>query len=115
MEKNFLFLVAILLVAGCTQLENNAGIANPSASFCIDSGFTYEIRETPIGQNGYCVFEDGSECEAWAFFREECTIETASPCKYLCGDGICQEIVCEAVGCPCAESFETCPSDCSSE
>ena len=30
----------------------------------------------------------------------------------LCGDGQCQEIVCEAVGCPCAETAQSCPQDC---
>ena len=34
-------------------------------------------------------------------------------CKDLCGDGICQTIVCLAVGCPCAETAESCPEDCS--
>jgi hypothetical protein len=33
-------------------------------------------------------------------------------CKDLCGDGICQEVVCMAVGCPCAETAESCPEDC---
>lgn len=33
-------------------------------------------------------------------------------CKDLCGDGICQEIVCMALGCPCPESVESCPADC---
>ena len=33
-------------------------------------------------------------------------------CKNLCGDGQCQEIVCMAVGCPCAESEASCPQDC---
>ncbi len=33
-------------------------------------------------------------------------------CKNECGDGQCQEIVCMAVGCPCAETAETCPEDC---
>ncbi len=33
-------------------------------------------------------------------------------CKDLCGDGICQEVVCMAVGCPCAESAKTCLQDC---
>ncbi len=33
-------------------------------------------------------------------------------CKNLCGDGICQEIVCLAIGCPCSETAETCPEDC---
>lgn len=33
-------------------------------------------------------------------------------CEDLCGDGICQEIVCMAIGCPCAETPVTCPQDC---
>ncbi len=33
-------------------------------------------------------------------------------CKNLCGDGICQEIVCMATDCPCPETKETCPTDC---
>lgn len=33
-------------------------------------------------------------------------------CKNLCGDGVCQEIVCQAIGCPCAETARTCSQDC---
>lgn len=33
-------------------------------------------------------------------------------CQDFCGDGICQEIVCLAIGCPCAETAESCPQDC---
>lgn len=33
-------------------------------------------------------------------------------CRDLCGDGICQEIVCLGSGCPCAETPENCPEDC---
>ncbi len=33
-------------------------------------------------------------------------------CKDLCGDGQCQEIVCMEIGCPCAETPESCPKDC---
>ena len=33
-------------------------------------------------------------------------------CKNLCGDDQCQEVVCQAIGCPCAETTSTCPQDC---
>jgi len=33
-------------------------------------------------------------------------------CKNLCGDGICQEIVCMAIGCPCPETLASCLQDC---
>ena len=33
-------------------------------------------------------------------------------CENKCGDGICQEIVCMATGCPCAENKDNCSQDC---
>ena len=33
-------------------------------------------------------------------------------CEDKCGDGICQEVVCQAIGCPCAETKENCTKDC---
>lgn len=33
-------------------------------------------------------------------------------CADECGNAICDEIVCQAIGCPCAETIETCPVDC---
>jgi signal peptidase I len=33
-------------------------------------------------------------------------------CVNKCGDGICEEVVCVAIGCPCAETKESCPQDC---
>lgn len=33
-------------------------------------------------------------------------------CRDLCGDGVCQEVVCMAIGCPCAETHQSCPQDC---
>ncbi|MFW5746040.1 MAG: PspC domain-containing protein [Nanoarchaeota archaeon] len=33
-------------------------------------------------------------------------------CTDECGDGVCQEMVCTAVGCPCAETADSCPQDC---
>ncbi len=34
-------------------------------------------------------------------------------CTDMCGDGVCQEIVCLGTGCPCPETPESCPEDCS--
>ncbi len=49
---------------------------------------------------------------AMAIPRDNATLET---CRDMCGDGICQEIVCTAIGCPCPETAETCPEDCRPE
>jgi hypothetical protein len=51
-----------------------------------------------------CVSKDGS--------IHTRTSAAAKSCKDLCGDRQCQEIVCQAVGCPCAESPKSCPTDC---
>jgi putative hemolysin len=87
-------------------------LPNPASVNCAEQGGNLEIRtEADGGQRGFCVFSDGSECEEWQFFRGECE-KGSIFCKDLCGDGICQEIVCLAVGCPCSETPETCPKDC---
>lgn len=33
-------------------------------------------------------------------------------CKNECGNGTCEEVVCQALGCPCSESKQSCPQDC---
>lgn len=38
--------------------------------------------------------------------------ETERGCIDRCGDGECQEIVCMAINCPCPESVDSCPRDC---
>jgi putative hemolysin len=64
-------LVVILLVTAC---KPEADMPNPASVYCEENGGTLEIRtdEASGGQVGYCVFEDGSECEEWAFYRGEC-------------------------------------------
>jgi putative hemolysin len=50
-----------------------AGLANPASVYCGEQGGTIETRtDATGGQYGVCVFDDGSECDEWAFFRGEC-------------------------------------------
>ncbi len=35
-----------------------------------------------------------------------------SGCTDNCGNGLCEEMVCLALGCPCGESNDSCPEDC---
>jgi putative hemolysin len=94
------------------ETENNNQIANPASVHCQEQEGELEIRTMIDGsQKGFCLFEDGSECEEWAFLKGECK-EGDSFCKDMCGDGVCQEITCFKTGCFCSESFETCPQDC---
>jgi putative hemolysin len=91
-----------------------AQLPNPASVYCLEQDGKLEIRkDKDENEYGVCVFTDGSECEEWAFFRNECKKgEKNFFCKDLCGDKICQEIVCLAIGCPCAETKETCSKDC---
>ncbi len=54
-----------------------------------------------------CVSESGI-----VFVDEKSTSQGRKACKDLCGDGTCQEMVCMALGCPCAETPQSCPQDC---
>jgi hypothetical protein len=36
-------------------------------------------------------------------------------CENTCGNGTCEEIVCQGSGCPCAETADSCPQDCSAD
>ena len=67
---------------------------------------------------GYSWCESKQKCirpweEDCACVGPTCPEEPREPvCKDKCGDGICQEIVCLAIGCPCAETRTSCPEDC---
>jgi len=123
MNKKILITIAVILFLGASALfvinnimkstpEEGVQLSNPASLYCGQEGGVLEIRTNADGsQQGFCLFDDGSECEEWKFFRSECKKGDIF-CKDLCGDGICQEIVCLAIGCPCAETPETCPRDC---
>jgi len=72
-------LCAAGLVAACgqapqaTPLPPQAGLPNPASVFCEGQGGRLDIRQDASGgEIGICVFPDGSECEEWALFRNEC-------------------------------------------
>jgi putative hemolysin len=67
-------LALILLTAcGSTSDADRAGGANPASVFCEEHDGELEIRtDASGGQYGVCIFDDGSECEEWAFFNDEC-------------------------------------------
>jgi len=58
--------------------EEVTDMVNPAAKYCIDQGYRHEIRHDEAGNEvGVCIFDDGSECDAWAYFRGECGPEEA--------------------------------------
>ena len=58
----------------CSRAEQktNIGMRNPAAVYCEEMGCEYKVVKTEDGERGVCVLPDGSECDAWAFYRGEC-------------------------------------------
>ncbi len=52
---------------------NTTELANPASVYCIENNGTLEMRTDELGTSGYCIFENGAECEEWAYFRGECS------------------------------------------
>jgi putative hemolysin len=79
-------ILSALIISGCgtstaqptgvptdTPTGGSTELANPASVYCQEHGYTVEIRtDADGGQYGVCIFDDGSECEEWAFFRGEC-------------------------------------------
>lgn len=77
--------------------------------------YVIDVQVDPLPEGRYKVqiwgveFHDQKPFLRWA---GEVFTGSEKVCKDMCGDGVCQEIVCMAVGCPCPETPETCPIDC---
>jgi uncharacterized protein len=71
-----LLILVLLAVSGCgqgAQEPSKPGMANPASVNCDEKGGKLDIRKDTDGNEvGICVFDDGSECEEWSFFRGEC-------------------------------------------
>ena len=70
-----LFILAVFILASCSGLQDKqvAKMPNPASVFCEENGGKLEIRTDKSGaQSGICVFDDGSECDEWEFYRGEC-------------------------------------------
>jgi cytochrome b involved in lipid metabolism len=54
------------------DVVKNTQLANPASVLCEKLGYKIEMRTGDEGTAGYCVFDNGDECDEWAFFRNEC-------------------------------------------
>lgn len=88
--KRLLFAVlmaGILVLAACGAeptptpgaFESPLNMPNPASKHCVDQGYQLELRTEAGGTVGYCLFPDGTECEEWAFYRNECGPGTPKP------------------------------------
>ena len=105
--KKLLFILPLflLLFTGCFQTDDFANVTNYEE--CTEAGGI--ILETYPAQ---CQTPDG---RSFTQIIDEPVVPPDVPgqaCEDKCGDGICQEIVCMAIGCPCPETPENCPQDC---
>ncbi len=74
MLRSALLTLALLAVAACDQPaadDNATGLANPAATYCIEQGGKYEIKDGADGQTGTCTLANGMQQDAWDFFRAE--------------------------------------------
>lgn len=71
--------ILALLMAACSSTPAplpTAAAPNPASAYCAEKGGTLDIRRETNGEVGYCKFADGSDCEEWAYFRNECKPKT---------------------------------------
>ncbi len=69
-----------LILMGCNKTNSptenpneNIGIANPASVYCEEQWGILSIeRDEEWNEFGLCMFSDGSYCEEWSFFRNEC-------------------------------------------
>ena len=66
-----------LILGGCSDYAappdggEQITLPNPAAQFCVEQGGDYDIREGEKGMVGVCVMPDGTEFDAWSYYREK--------------------------------------------
>jgi len=69
------FIGIAFAVQGIDNSPSQVSIANPSATYCIENGGEYDL-------DGTCTLSDGTQCDAWEYFRGECPAEPISEWGY---------------------------------
>lgn len=77
MSKNILIIILILIAAGLVYYfgfyqKETPELPNPAAVHCQERGGTFEELTFEVGSKTYCVFDDGSKCWQWDFYRGDC-------------------------------------------
>jgi len=89
MKKPIMTLLLCLSVTSTSM-----AIPNPSAVYCVECGYDIQVRTDNEGnQYGVCIFPDGSECNAWAFYNKCYMGEASAECHWPC-----QELPCKGPG-----------------
>lgn len=110
-KKVYILGACIAVAASLLVLYQAGAFSGISGSFaCAGEGETVN-RDPSMGPTDKVCCPGLDEYEISVSYSV-CVPESAERCVDMCGDGECQEIVCMGIGCPCAESAETCPADC---
>ncbi len=102
----FLLAVALVIIAACTPAAQQGvqKVAPDVVDFksCVAAGYPVMKSYPPrcAGKNGKIYTDDVIR-----------NIEGRA-CVDNCGNGQCEQIVCQAAGCPCAETPVNCAKDC---
>lgn len=74
-----------------TEPAKKTGIGNPATTKCVDEKL--EIRKVmkAEGESIICTFDDGTECEEWAYFRGECKKGDCQEWEVCAADRLKQE------------------------
>ena len=108
--------VATLILFSACSLAQSSDREIRSYEECIEAGFPMMKSMPPKCSSGDGrVFTRGI-----AVPHQVPSIQEKDPirpsdkrvCQNRCGNGRCEEMVCQALGCPCAETPITCPQDC---
>jgi putative hemolysin len=68
-----IFAVSCRMDPGTDSPTEQAALPNPASEYCVNQGYSLEIITAEDGsQSGLCLFDDGSSCDEWAYFRGEC-------------------------------------------
>jgi cbb3-type cytochrome oxidase subunit 3 len=117
-----------------TYIENNISSLSPQEAVL---GGSFYITSVSFPEEGIAIvnYEDGHRAltakanfevnsnnevkiNSFELIPDGSTVERSGNndvdiCVDMCGDGTCQEVVCMGEGCPCAETAQSCPADCS--
>lgn len=82
MRNKVLIIVLILIVAGAVYYfgfgqrkgnsEEKSQLPNPAAVYCQKQGGTLKSVMFEKGIRSFCLFDDGSQCGQWDFYRGDC-------------------------------------------
>jgi putative hemolysin len=91
--KNVIFSIIIItfIIFGCTKKpdislanKNQTAMANPASTKCINDGGVDKILFGPDGEYAICLFPDGTVCDEWKYYKNECTKgECERKCNFI--------------------------------